>query len=275
MANVATGGQLYKPETKRPTAAQTKPKRLNPDLQRVYTHRHTGKNLDYEAGLVRLTDVRPSPEGSTPLRSCLIHNNAEISRGDILIKTQPKWLTVLDCLGIDTHTGEIGQIDPYRTNDLKAGNARKIAALDKFCNHFHPLYVKREVSVIMHTLTQADFAATDIRSLIDVAKYRYSALKREIRGYFWTLEVSTPEQDKVGYHPHYHLVIACDRLNFRGKGMSDYLKFDDVWGQRTQAQFVRKNIRHYLSGYFAKNDWRVTDVNGSRVRMYGTSRKFE
>lgn len=275
MANVTTGGDIYNPRIKHLSDTQVKRKDKNPDIQRVYTHRHTGKNLDYQAGLVRLTDVRPHPEGTHPLRSCLIHNNAEIFRGDILIKTQPKWITVLDCWGIDTHTGEIAKVDPYRTNDLKAGNARKIAALDKFCGHFHPLYRRREVSVIMHTLTQADYATTDIRSMIDVAKYRYSALKRKIRGYFWTLEVSTPEQDAIGYHPHYHLVIACDRLNFRGQGMSDYLKFDDVWGQRTQVQFVRKNIRHYLSGYFAKNDWRVTDVNNSRVRMYGTSRKFE
>lgn len=275
MTNVATGGHISKPQTKRPIAAQRKPKPLNPDQALFYTHKRTEKNLTYQDGLVRLTDVRPPQDQQACLRACLLHNNAEIDRRDILIKTKPKWVTTLDCWGIDTSTGEIAKQDPYQTNDLKAGNARKIAALDKFCSYYQPLYDKWKVSLLMHTFTQADYAHTDIRSALDVLKYRYSALKREIRGYLWTFEISTPEQDNVGYHPHYHLIVACNRLNLRGKSMPKGLFMDDIWGQQTRVEFVEKNVRHYLSSYFAKNNWRMTDVNGSRFRMYGSSRKFE
>lgn len=252
-----------------------------------FSFRNRTQNPDYVAGLVSLAKVRQlqeqqpyypiEPCARDPLRACLLHHNAEkkggLFRDDILIKTTPKWFTRLNCSGYDPETGELVEV-MYETNDLKASNNRKIKTLNAFCDYFQPLYSKRKVTLFIHTFTQADFAYLSMRRMLDIVKYRYKSIKREIRGYFWSLEISTPETDKIGFHVHYHLVVAVDRINVRGKKIPDELKMDEVWGQSTNVQIVKKNIRSYLSGYFAKNNWRMTYPDGSVFRMYGSSRKY-
>jgi len=58
-------------------------------------------------------------------------------------------------------------------------------------------------------------------------------------------------------------------MNIKGSKMSDKLKLQDLWGQRTEIAFVRNNIRHYMAKYFAKHNFRVTGT-----RSYGRSRNF-
>jgi hypothetical protein len=98
--------------------------------------------------------------------------------------------------------------------------------------------------------------------MLDNVKYHYrEMLDREMRGYIWTAEVSQK------LHWHYHLCVAVDRLKFRR--IPDELKFEDLWGQRTGIEFVKKDVRHYMAKYFAKENARVL---GSRA--FGSSRKL-
>lgn len=207
------------------------------------------KNPSYEAGLKTL-----------PLRSCLIHDNAEISKREI--KTVPKWFTVLNYSEVDVTSGEVvtEKVD-YETNEIKSSNARKIIRLDRFCNYYQPLYSQREVSLLFHTFTRANYANMTFRRMLDDVKYTYEEiLNRPVRGYIWTAEVSQ------SLHWHYHLCVAVDRLKFRR--IPDELKFEDLWGQRTGVEFVRKDVRHYMAKYFAKENARVLGA-----RAFGSSRK--
>lgn len=243
----------------------------------TWSFRGRQPNPDYQSGLVRLSEVRPPKivhPDTDPLRACLKHHNAEIFRGDVLIKTAPKWATQLNCTGYDPETGEMIDV-VYSTDDLRASNNRKIKALNQFCDVYQPLYKSHDVSLLLHTFTQADYAYLPMRRMLDTIKYRYRLLEREIRGYVWVLEISKPEHDKIGFHPHYHLVIACDRINVKGKGIPDELKLDDVWGQQTNVEFVKKNIRSYLGSYMGKNNWRMTTHSGDTFRMCGKSRTFK
>lgn len=223
----------------------------------VFVFNGRERNPEYESGLLDLHS----------LRSCLIHNNAEKiepPKQGLKIKTKPKWVTTLQALEPDGESGELLPTFEYITNDLKAGNNRKIKALNSFCNHYQPLYQERKVSLLMHTFTQADRALLDMRRMIDDVKYRYKLIGKELRGYMWTMEISSEN-----YHFHYHLVTACNRIRVKGGKMPDELKLEELWGQRTGVEFVRKNVKHYLSSYFSKNNYRI-----ERKRMYGKSRRF-
>lgn len=195
-----------------------------------------------------------------PLRPCHIHNKAEISEDDVYVSKTPKWLTVLEKESIDLGTGEIVYSD-YETDDFKAARNRKIKTVEKFCDYYEPLYHRREVSLLFHTFTRINYAKQDMRSMLDNVKYRYRSLGREIRGYIWVLEVS-----EYG-HVHYHLIVAVDRVRF--KRIPKALKFEDLWGQRTGVEFIRKSIKSYLTKYLYKSDTRLL-----RKRSYAISRKL-
>ncbi|GAH23310.1 unnamed protein product [marine sediment metagenome] len=107
-----------------------------------------------------------------------------------------------------------------------------------------------------------DYAKKDIVSMLNCVKKRYGALKRPIRGYFWVLEIS--END----HVHYHLVVAIDRMNVTK--IPDELKFEELWGQRTGVEFIKKSVRGYLSRYLSKSDARIIGMRG-----YGVSQKLK
>lgn len=226
------------------------------ELPRKYVHKKTRKNPEW------------SPEKLISLRSCLLRNNAEKENPEFFVSKIPKWLTTLerpDC--IDTGTGEIIYVD-YETDDFKASKNRKIKTVEKFCDYYEPLYRSRKVSLLFHTFTRIDYAKTDMRRMLDNVKYHYEALKRPIRGYLWALELKANENMDGGFHIHYHLVVAIARLNV--KEIPEELKFQDLWGQRTGVEFIKRSVRGYLSKYLYKSDAKLL----SR-RAYAISRTLK
>ena len=239
-----------------------------------FSFRKHEKNPGYEAGLRKL-----------PFDTCLIHNNAEIlpaslggasrvrtspwdrgTNGRISVKTAPKWITTLGCEEVETDTGEMIP-GVYVTNDFRSANNRKIKALDAFCGYYQPMYARKEVSLMFHTFTQANKANLDFASMLDNVRYHYAEqLQRPVRGYIWTLELK-PNEKMGGFNMHYHAGVAIDRIEINK--LPAHLKFDDLWGQRTEIEFVRKNIRHYMAKYFAKQNARADGF-----RSYGRSRLF-
>lgn len=226
-------------------------------------------NKEYVNGCLRFDDVR-----GEALRSCLYGNKSgklERRKTGLIIRTKPKYITRLKCSLVDASTGEI-QEAIYETNDLKKGNARKIKKLEKFCSYYQPLYQQKKVSMFLLTFTEADqvIDRKEWSRMIEAVKYDFKAIGYEVRGYIWTMEISTDN-----YHFHYHLCVAVDRMNLKGKSIPNRLKFDRLWHRRTQTEFVRKNVRNYLSQYFAKNNWRITDDEGKVYRNYGMSNNLK
>jgi hypothetical protein len=226
------------------------------------------KRLSY--GSYQFKSRRKNPEWSLekliPLRSCLIRNNAGKIEDESYISEIPKWLTTLEKETASEDTGEILYED-YQTDDFKASRGRKIKTVQKFCDFYEPLYRAREVSLLFHTFTRMDYSKKDMRTMVDCAKVRYESLNRPVRGYLWALELKKNEGMEVGYHLHYHLVVAIDRLNV--KEIPRELKFEDLWGQRTGVEFIKKSIRAYLSKYLYKSDGKLL-----RHRSYSISRKL-
>lgn len=222
---------------------------------RIYSFHNSKINPEYYDGL-----------RSVPLRPCLIDNNSEISGNDVLtIQTAPKWLTALKVHDVDTDSGEIfHNVDTYETNSLKQSTGRKIKKVGLFCDTYQEPYRRHDVSLLFHTFTQynlSNFAGLGFAPMLDNVKYHYERIERPIKGYVWVLECSED------LHVHYHLAVAIDRLNV--KSIPDYLKFEDVWGQRTGVEFVKKNVRNYMSKYMSKQNARVEGL-----RSYGSSLKF-
>jgi hypothetical protein len=223
----------------------------NQSITKSFWHLRTYPNPEYEQGLKLV-----------PLRSCLLHNNVnrKSQKTEWVIKTKPKWNTDLLESHLDKETGEIYETGVYTTNDLKSGNNRKIKALNRFCDTFQPLYKKHQCSIFFLTLTLANQAKTDIRGLLNSYKTRLKRNGIKLMGSIWVLEIS----DKL--HVHYHLLIATERINFKGKSIPKFLKVNDLWGCRTQIEFAQKHIRNYLAKYFTKNQSRILEK-----RTYGIS----
>jgi hypothetical protein len=68
---------------------------------------------------------------------------------------------------------------------------------------------------------------------------------------------------------HYHVAIATNRVNLKGKKLPKLLQLERIWGCRTEIDFVKKNIEGYLRKYFAKNSYVA-----EKFRSYGISRKL-
>jgi hypothetical protein len=193
------------------------------------------------------------------LRSCLIHNKSSQKEG-YKIKRLPKWMTQLERESVDEDTGEL-LYDIYNTDDLKQARGRKIKTIKKFCDFYEPLYQARKVSVLFHTFTRINYSRQGMITMLECIKKRYKALKRPIRGYLWVLEISPSD------HAHYHLIVAIDRV--RWKKIPDELKMENLWGQRTGVEFIKKSIRSYLMKYCSKSDGRLLGK-----RNYAISRKL-
>lgn len=222
----------------------------NQSVKKTYTFLKRCRNEAFEDGLTVL-----------PLRSCLIHHKSAVFRSSQLyVKTAPKWYTDLFCEGYDVQTGELVHQEVYRTDDFKQSNGRKIKCLDRFCNHFQPLYARKQVSILFYTLTIANQAKMDIKGIVDVFKKRFKRRDVKVYGYIWTAEVSE------GLHFHYHIAVAVDRLNLRGSKLPAWMILENAWGARTQVEFVKRNIRHYMAKYFAKHQYRIVGI-----RSYGSS----
>ena len=236
-------------------------------LPNSFRYSGSRRNEKYVKGCIRFDDVRE------PLRSCLYSHKSDKStrvKTGLIIRTEPKYLTTLACSVVDAQTGEISDAE-YLTDDQKRGNKRKIDKLNTFCNYYQPMYEKRQVSMFLLTFTEADQAIQrkEWARMIEDVKRALKKLGYPVRGYIWTMEISTDN-----YHFHYHLCIAIDRMNLKGKQIPTELKFEHIWNRRTQIQFVKKNIRNYLSQYFAKNRWRLSDEDGKVFRNYGMSNKL-
>lgn len=186
-----------------------------------------------------------------PLRACLIRNKSEFF---LAIKTAPKWVHKMQ--GVTTD----GELVEVLSNDLKRLNFNKIKAMKKFSQKYQPLYEKRKVTLLFHTFTQADKAKLSFKDMIDLIKWHYKAIGKEIRGYVWTLEVSFDKNPKG--HVHYHLCVAVDRMNIRGGKIPNHLKFEKQWGRSTGVEIVKKNVVGYMSKYFAKNNAKVLGWRG-------------
>lgn len=217
------------------------------------------KNPDYEAGIRMI-----------PLRSCLIDDNDTCSKSvkvahHKLVKTVPKWFTELKYYNVAVlgdNAGEILSDGIYVSDDFKQSNGGKIRALDAFCDVYQPLYRQRRVSLLFLTFTRANYARVTFRRMLFYARKRFKAHNVSVRGIVWTAEVS----EKL--HWHYHLCVAVDRVSW--STIPGWIKFNKLWGQRTGVEFVKKNVRNYMSKYFAKHKYRVIGQ-----RSYGRSRRFQ
>lgn len=232
------------------------------------------KIADYEQLIKGYTYLRRYPNENylkgikaLPFRTCLKHHNSD-RFSSLKVKTEPKWFTDLLVSEIDTESGEITDLSIYTTNEFKQSNSRKIKTISAFCDYFQPLYEKRKVSMLFYTLTTAEYGQP-IADVMNALKKRCKRNGKPIIGYVWISEVS-PD-----LHWHYHIAIAIDRINVKGQNLPAYLKLDNLWHSITNVQFVRKNIKHYMSKYFVKNNYKMlsTDLKGQPkiIRAYGKS----
>lgn len=223
----------------------------------IYTHNTTTLNPNYAEGLKIL-----------PFESCLIHDKCEFSRykneQNLLVRTIPKWVTILQMWKQDRNTNEINMCGLLETNELRASNYRKIKALDRFCNYYQPKYKDKTTTLLFLTFTRANYAKKEWKKMMNHITITFKKLGCPIQGFIWTSEIS----EEYGIHWHYHTCIAIDRVNW--KKIPKTIKFEKIWGQRTEIDFVKKNVKHYMAKYFAKHNARI---EGSR--SYGMSRKFK
>jgi hypothetical protein len=216
----------------------------------LYQHLNTRKNPLYEEGLKTL-----------PFESCLIHDKAYKNREGFLVQTNPKWLTDLGVWKKDEE-GNLDLKEIYATNNQKSSNFRKIKALDEFCNYYQPLYKKRETTLLFLTFTRANYAKKSWHSMIKIVKNYFDRYGTPVLDYIWTSEVSENN------HWHYHLAIAIDRVKW--KTIPKNFLFERLWGQRTEIDFVKKNIKHYMAKYFAKSNYRIEGM-----MSYGRTKNFK
>lgn len=216
------------------------------------------------------------------LRSCLICDNSDkkstkkqISRikvsRDMLDLTDPifflqkehKWEVTFFGNIVDKETGELFENQVYEVTDLEQGVKRKRTAIRKFTDFYEPLYQDRKVSCLFFTLTQANNSTEKLSVTLDAIKKRFKRHNIPILGHLWVSEVS-----KNG-HWHYHLAVATKRIYW--KQIPKWAKVDDLWGRRTQIEFIRKSIGAYLGKYIGKdNIGRIITFRG-----YGLSSKFQ
>ncbi len=186
---------------------------------------------------------------------------------ELTVKTTHKWNTVMVYQEMDTETAELhSKLHRYTTNEIKSSNHKKIKALDKFCNHFQPLYKAKKVSLFFVTFSRANHANDKFSSVLNHVKKRFARYGYPVRGFVWTSEISY-ETNPNG-HWHYHLCIATDRMILMK--IPKALKFNSIWGQRTGIEFVKKNAKHYMAKYFAKHNARI-----SGMRSFGVSAKMK
>lgn len=216
----------------------------------AYEHVCTTKNPEYQSGLKPLS-----------FESCLIHNKGNRI---VFVRTVPKYLTTLAEFKY-CEDGLPVLIGNLETNDLKASNHRKIKAVDKWCEYWQPLYKKRKITLLFFTLTRANKARMGIGDLMRILKINLKRNNVDLLDYLWIQEISE------GLHFHYHLVIAIPRV--RWKSIPKFLKMESYWGQRTEINFVKKNIKYYLSKYFKKSAWRIDQGFRAYSKMRNPIRK--
>lgn len=180
------------------------------------------------------------------------------------VQTQPKWTSHLVGSITDINTGEYITDVGFSITDLESATKRKRKAIKKYSDVYEPLYQKKKISCMFITLTRANVAMsqTDIRKAIDNIKKRFNRHGIDTYGHLWVSEVSSHN------HWHYHIAISTSRV--RWKVIPQWAKFNDLWTQRTQIEFIRKSIASYLGKYIGK------DNKGRLIgfRQYGISRNL-
>ena len=221
------------------------------------------KNPHFESGVLIMDKNGLTDES---LRSCLICDNSDKTKLEdpnvYLLQKDFKW--GVSFLGeiLDLDTGELLEDQAYQTTDLEQGVKRKRKAIRSFTEFYEPLYQSKKVSCMFFTLTQANQSNDNLRNTLHAIKKRFERHNLPVLGHLWVSEVS-----KNG-HWHYHLAIATKRVYW--KNIPKWAKVDDLWGRRTQIEFIRKSIGAYLGKYIGK-------VNIGRIwafRGYAKSRKF-
>jgi zona occludens toxin (predicted ATPase) len=166
---------------------------------------------------------------------------------------------------LDTETGELLQDVDYDINDLESATKRKKKAIKRYSDFYEPLYQQRKVSCMFITLTQANIALTNtnIRDAINLIRKRFERHNIQVLGHLWVSEIS------YNGHWHYHIAISTTRV--RWKKIPSWAKFNDIWGRRTQIEFIRKSVASYLGKYIGK------DNMGRMIgfRQYGISRNLK
>jgi hypothetical protein len=241
---------------------------------KVYEHYKTEKNPDYEKGLksVPLFESCLIYDKGNSLGSSKSHPLSQKLGSEIKIRTTPKWLTEMGVFETDQE-GYPVQTDTYFTDDLKGSNNRKIKTLHKFCDKYQPLYAQKKVTLFFLTFTAANKARHSWSSMLKIVRKYMERAGAPVLGWVWISEIGqktyTITKDPKDLHWHYHLAFACPRLDLKGKRLHKLLKFENIWGCRTEINFVKKNIRGYMMKYFAKNNMKVEGV-----RSFGISRKL-
>lgn len=234
---------------------------------RKYVYLNRRKNLEYDQGIIRRSfeSCLNTTKGSKKTEKKQKRNR------EYHIKTRPKWFTDFWECSLDKETGELTPKGIYTSDDFKVSNGKKIKALDRFCSKYQPLYKQRKVTLFFLTFTRADFASIEWKTMIKILVQYFKRAGLNFRGLIWTSEIGTSTYDKTknpdDLHWHYHVCVCIDRKKF--DRIPKLIKFDNIWGQRTEIDFVKKNVRHYLAKYFAKHNARVIGA-----RSYGISRKL-
>jgi hypothetical protein len=213
----------------------------------LYHWLKTTKNPEYDNGLKSL-----------PFESCLIHNfgnkfASENSPNSCLVsvQTKPKYITQLAREKFNPKTDNWEGYSIIETNSFKQANHRKIKALNRFCEKYQPLYKDKKVTLYFLTFTRMNKARLTFKTMMRIVTQYFKRIDFPVKDYIWTLEVSE------NLHAHYHLCLAVDRMQLKNGNIPKQLKFNKIWGQRTEIDFVKKNVRNYLSKYFAKNNYRL------------------
>lgn len=252
-------------------------------MAKIYKYHSSTLNPFFSSGLTAVEDHRPltnkerikrekmlnrhKPKGKFRdgrFDPCLKANNSENEQSKLMVKRQPKHFTCFRVRDVNEETGEIDPLGTtHTTNDLKQAKHRRIKAIKKFGEFYDPLYKAKEVTLLFLTFTRMNYAKLSFARMMDNVRYHIEKqLGICLRGFIWVLEASQRD------HLHYHLCLAIDRLN--ASKMPKELKFEGIWGQRTQVTFVKKSVIGYMMKYLTKEEAVIMGC-----RSYGKSRTYK
>ena len=104
---------------------------------------------------------------------------------------------------------------------------------------------------------------TKISDVLRIVKRNIARLNQDFLGYIWLVDKGTENGTM-----HFHLVIACNKLDFVGKKLPKEMQFK-FNGNKIHSAFVKNNEK--LKKYLLKK--KIYFI-GKRKRVFGKSRKF-
>lgn len=157
---------------------------------------------------------------------------------------------------VNVITGELKVV-----TDVDRMKKNRRLVVKTFFDYYSHFYWRKEVTLLEIVLpikkreTITDFSKPIKRLL--------SKTKTPLLGYCWIRDVG---EDFAT--PHFHVVIAIPRINIKGQGLPEYLKFGGFWeGAKTSTvRSVKKIISYYLEKGIPNTE--------NRQRTYGKSVKF-